>query len=116
VEFHWDGALPELETVTRQLSETERRLLRAALAHRQSLLKNFLRTQLTAAIVVIGALWGRTRLVTHARWYVATATWVGIGSVIFLWVYFTEKPKEEAGTHLYEDALRRNQALEIRIQ
>jgi hypothetical protein len=40
----------------------------------------------------------------------------GIGSIIFLWPYFTEKPKEEAGTHLYEDALRRNQAREIRIQ
>src|ERR1700731_4434419 len=49
-------------------------------------------------------------------WYIVTAIWVGIGGVIFLWVYFTEKPKEEVGTHLYEEALRRNQAREIRIQ
>ena len=55
-------------------------------------------------------------IATHDPWYIVTAIWVGIGGVIFLWIYFTEKPKEEAGTHLYEDALRRDQAREIRIQ
>jgi len=41
---------------------------------------------------------------------------VRIGSVIFLWVYYSKKPKGKAGLEIYAEALRRNKALETRIQ
>jgi len=55
-------------------------------------------------------------VVTHAPWYIVSAIWFGIGSVISLWSYFSEKPREKAAVELYADALRRNQARETRIQ
>jgi hypothetical protein len=55
-------------------------------------------------------------VVTHSPWYIVSAIWFGIGSVISLWNYFSEKPKERAAVELYAEALRRNQARETRIQ
>jgi len=109
-------AMPEMETVTRHLSETERRLLTGVLTQRQRRLKHFPKRQLIAAVIIFGGLWAWTMIVTRDRWYVVTAIWVGIGSVISLWVYFSEKPKEKANLELYADALRRNQARETRIR
>jgi len=101
--------MPEMETVTRQLSETERRLLAAALAHRQRRLKSLPRRQLIACVAIFGVLWAGTMIATQTPWYIVSPIWFGIGSVIFLWIYFSEKPKEKAGVELYAETLRRNQ-------
>jgi hypothetical protein len=108
--------MPEIESVTRPLSETERRLLTAALKHRQRRFENFPKRQLITGLAIFGVLWAWTMIATHTKWYITTAIWAGIGSVILLWVYFSEKPKEKAGVQIYEDALRRNQARVTRIQ
>ncbi len=105
-----------METVTRQLSETERRLLTSALTYRQRRLKNFPKRQLIAGLAIFGVLWAWTMIATHDPWYIVAAIWFGIGSVIFLWVYYSKKPKEKAGVEIYAEALRRNKALETRIQ
>jgi len=106
----------QMETVTRQLSETERRLLTGALTHRQRRFKSFPKRQLIAGLAIFGVLWAWTMIATHGPWYTVSAIWFGIGGAIFLWVYFSEKPKEKAGLDLYAQALHRNQALETRIQ
>ena len=108
--------MAEMETVTRQLSETERRLLAGALAHRQRRLKSLPRRQLIACVAIFGVLWAGTMIATKTPWYIVSPIWFGIGSVIFLWIHFSEKPKEKANVELYAETLRRNQALETRIQ
>ena len=55
-------------------------------------------------------------IATHVRWYIVTGFWVAIGSLISLWVYLSEKPKQKAGVELYASALRRNEARETRIR
>jgi hypothetical protein len=105
-----------MESFVRPLSQTERRLLAGALTHRQRRMKSFSKRQLIVALVIFGALWGWTMIATNTRWYVVAAIWVGIGGVISLWLYFSEKPKEEARMRPYEDALRRNEASVIRIR
>jgi hypothetical protein len=103
-------------TVARRLSEKERRLLTGALTHRQRRFKSFAKRQLVAGLGIFGILWAGTMMATHDPWYIVTTIWVAIGGAIFVWVYLSERPKQKAGVELYAGALRRNQALETRIQ
>ena len=108
--------MPELESVSRQLNEKERRLLTGALRHHQRRLNTFAKRHVVAGLAIFGTLWAWTMMASHDPWYIVTVVWVGIGGAIFLSIYLAEKPKEKARVERYASALRRNQALETRIQ
>lgn len=65
---------------------------------------------------VLGPLWALTMAGAPFPWYVGTAFWLGLGGVLWPWIYFSELPKEKTRLRHYEEAMQRNQAHEIRIQ
>lgn len=105
-----------MEIFVRPFTKVERRLLTSALLWRQRRLKNHWKRLLAFGLVVFGTLWIWTLIATHERWYIVTLIWLAIGSFICVWVYFSERPREEARLRLYEETLLRNEARVTRIR
>lgn len=109
--------MPEIDSVTRPLSEIERRILTADLKRSERRLRSFSKRLISAGIIICGTLWALTMVATNGRgWLPATAFWLGLAVVMYVWNYFSEKPKYTAVVRRFEDALRRNEVHEIRIQ
>lgn len=108
--------MPEIDSVTRPLSNTERRLLTADLHRSERRQRSLPKRTLSANVLVFGSLWALTMIATKEYRLFATALWLGLTVVVNLWAYFPEKSKLRAAVHRFEDALRRNEVQEIRIQ
>jgi len=108
--------MPEIGSVTRPLSEVERRFLMADLRRSQGRLRSFPKRQWSAGVIIFGLLWASTVIATKGNWLLATAFWLMLGAVISAWAYFSEKPKYRDAVRRCEDALRRNEVHEVSIR
>jgi len=108
--------MPEISSITRPLSKVEQRLLQADLKRSQARLRSFSRRLLSAGVVIFGPLWALTVIVAKGRLILPTAVWLVLAVAISAWTYFSETPKYAAAIRRFEDALRRNEVSEIKIQ
>src|SRR5215467_15471045 len=111
----WVSEMPEIESITRRLSEIERRILTADLKRSERRLRSFSKRLLSAGVIICGTLWALTVFATKGSWLPATAFWSGLAVVMYTWNYFSEKPKYRSVVRRFEDVLRRNEVHEIRI-
>jgi len=108
--------MPEISSVTRPLSKIEQRLLQADLRQSEARLRSFSRKLLSAGVVIFGPLWVLRVIVAKGRWVLPTAFWLVLAVAISAWTYFSETPKYTAAVRRFEDALRRNEVQEIKIE
>jgi hypothetical protein len=105
-----------METFVRPLSETERRLLTAGLRKRQRRLKSYWKRLLILGLVIFVGFSIAPMIASHGPEPMPILIWFGFVSLICLWVYFRERPREGARIRVYEDALHRSEAYVTRIQ
>jgi len=110
-----------IERVARPLSDTERRLVKRALAVRRRRLSRLGRRLGIWNLLVFASLWGLTVLATIGDkkgppWYISGLIWLGIALPICVWSYRGARPKLLSDVHRLESSLRQNEAKVIRIQ
>lgn len=99
--------------VTRPLSDSERRALRAKIRRLTARGDRAPQAALAAAAVVVLVLWLWTLVASDAPWYVITGFWVGLGGVIALWArrdMVKHRGEMRGMAARLESALRRNAA------
>src|SRR5262245_7029833 len=106
----------EITSIVRPLSKKKRRLLASALKRSERRLARLPQRLLPGAALIIGILWAGTMIAETGHLYIVTGFWVTLGTVIPLWVYYSQRRKMELAVDRYEEALRRNEAHEIRVQ
>ena len=100
----------------RPLTEVERRIVNSSLRQKQRRLKSFWKGVLTAGLLIFGVFAIVPMIVSRGRAYIPVVAWFGIVTLISVWVYFSEKPKEESAVRTYAEALSKNEAHVTRIQ
>src|ERR1700680_2445421 len=100
----------------RPLLEVERRVMRRALSIRRHRLSRLRRRFFLSSSAVFGTLWGLTMAVSRDRAVVITAVWLAVGTVLGLWSYFGARRDLSTDVNRFEQALRRNQVRELRVQ
>lgn len=110
-----------MEKTVRLLNEKERRLLSSALAWRIRRVKSLRRRMIVIGLVLFAAFSGVMIIATIAdkkgpAWYYTCLIGAAIASPIALWSYLSIRPKFMTDVHLFESALRRDEACVIRIQ
>ncbi len=114
--------MPSLKPVVRPISEAEARLLRwAIIRQRRRLLRMTPLITLTVGLILFGGLWGLSVLATKAdkrgpSWRASGLIWLGIGTAISLRSYRALRRYAAGYEGSFADALKRNQAVEVRIR
>lgn len=106
----------QIDGVLRPLLQVEQRAVTRALGVRRRRLGRLRRRLFVFSSVVFGALWGLTMVASRAPVIVITVVWLVIGALLTLWSYFSARRELTKDVNRFEQALRRNEAREVRVQ
>lgn len=102
----------------RPLLESEKRLLRCALANQRKRLRDLRRRILIIGGTIVAILWGVTLADSKngPSWYVSGLFWLAIGVLLGFWCYWDARRDILRVLNRFESATRRNQARVVQVQ